>query len=59
MPSFEYESLNESGKTLSGTIAAPDQAAAVRMLSMRGETPVSIIQNNAKDNSFAFQSLMW
>jgi len=39
MQSFQYKSLSASGKPLAGTISAPDRPSAVRLLTMRGETP--------------------
>lgn len=42
MPSFTYKSLNGSGQPLSGTIAAPDRASAIRILMARGETPTRV-----------------
>lgn len=42
MPSFEYQSLTTEGHTASGTIAAADRAAALQVLTARGETPTHI-----------------
>ena len=42
MPSFRYQGVSTSGQAIAGMIAAPDRAAAIRLLAGRGETAVRI-----------------
>jgi len=42
MPAFQYKSLSHHGEQRSGTLTAPDRAAAVRILTLRGETPTKV-----------------
>jgi len=44
MPSFRYQGLGDGGSAVSGTVAAPDRASAVRLLRGRGEVPLSLEQ---------------
>lgn len=42
MPSFRHQSLDASGSTVTGVIAAPDRASAIRQLSSRGQRPLAL-----------------
>jgi len=44
MPSFRYQGLGDGGASVSGVVAAPDRASAVRLLRGRGEVPLSLEQ---------------
>lgn len=43
MPQFRYQGLSNNGESTSGVIAAPDRAAAIRMLLGRGETATTLV----------------
>jgi type II secretory pathway component PulF len=49
MPAYQYQSLSRRGEHRTGTVSAPDRAAALRMLTLRGETPtkIDIVANEA------------
>ena len=46
MPTFNYESLTQSGQVTTGVVEAPDRASAMRLLMQRGETPTALTGSN-------------
>ena len=57
MPSFRYETLSPSGRAQAGVIEAPDRAAAVRLLSLKGQMPTMIEAADAKSNGQVARAL--
>jgi len=58
MPTFQYQSLTNSGVRQNGVISAPTRAEAVRTLMQRGETATSITTtatSTARDTSVSVQ----
>lgn len=57
MSAFEYEAVDHSGKSLLGQIVAQTERDALRMLTSRGLTPVSLTVVKAPTNTRPFFSL--
>lgn len=52
MAKFTYSALNQQGKTLSGTLEAPDRTAAVAALAKQNMRPISVKQGDKPGFSF-------
>jgi type II secretory pathway component PulF len=48
MPTFAYQAADATGKSVSGTLDAPDRASAVRSLSGKGLKPFKVAESGAK-----------
>ena len=48
MPSFSYTARNRTGQTVSDTIDAPSRKDALRLLAVRGLTPVQVSESSSR-----------
>jgi len=51
MPAFDYEAVDQSGRTLSGQLSAESEKDALRTLLGRGLTPTAVTHNRPKNLS--------
>lgn len=57
MPTYAYTAINESDKTIKGTVDANDRTGAIESLSRQGLRPISLREESLKDKiggSFSF-----
>ncbi len=58
MPSYLYVATNTQGKSVTGTLDAPDRPAVILALKKQSLTPVSIKEGSAKGSSFNFLAFL-